>query len=566
MSASSFTLTGALLEAETDAPLAGLLVEAYDVDAPNDRRLGGTLTDANGAFSLTINESLDAADPPTIRFTAYADGRAEVVHQTDTFEVDTSPYDLGRLKVVLNPPQRAVPIYTSALGHELPEASAPTHAALPFEHRFPHLPAHRPPDELLEHLGEPDGPMSERKSLWADDSYDSPNLEAGYTFFAQFLFHDLTYELVRRLSTERSPNTVQGGPSSLRLHTLYGPGPEMAPHLYAFYDKGYFAGRLLDAPAGTKQDPPRNRQGRALIADPRNDENVVLSQLHLGLIRFHNAVVEQIASTGDSGTALFEEAQRQVRWHYQWAIVNDFLPQLAGNAQVQAALARAPSERDSTAGLPLEVAHGVLRYIYSQVRLQYQLNDDASVALLPADENDDTLLRHRSQSIPSRLKVDWSRFFDLDDSPTQPSKLIDTKITPAFLDLPLVEDPRPARRSVAVRFFLQGKRAGLPSGEDVARALGEPATLPGTSALRKLGLKATPLLYYVLAEAEHQFQETNEDRLGPVAGRLLADTLIGRLRRDPQSYLNAHPDFSPDASFTDTDGSFGVGCLVAGGQ
>ena len=91
--------------------------------------------------------------------------------------------------------------------------------------------------------------MSERKSLWADDSYDSPNLKAGYTFFAQFLFHDLTYELVRRLSTERSPNTVQDGPASLRLHSLYGPGPEMAPHLYAFYDKGYFSGRLLDAPA-----------------------------------------------------------------------------------------------------------------------------------------------------------------------------------------------------------------------------------------------------------------------------------------------------------------------------
>jgi hypothetical protein len=566
VSSPSYTLTGALLDAETDAPLTGLLVEAHDLDAPHDRRLGGTLTDANGAFTLTVGEALDDEDPPTIRVTAYVDGRSEVVHQTDPLKVDSSPYDLGRLRVIPNRPGRAVPVYTSALGHELPEASAPTHAELPFRRRFPHLAAHRPPDELLEHLGEPDGPMSERKSLWADDSYDSPNLKAGYTFFAQFLFHDLTYELVRRLSTERSPNTVQGGPASLRLHTLYGPGPEMAPHLYAFYDQGYFSGRLLDAPAGTKQDPPRNRQGQALLADPRNDENVVLAQLHLGLVRFHNAVVEQIASTGDSGTVLFEEAQRQVRWHYQWALVNDFLPRLAGEAQVEAALDRTFAGPDATVGLPLEVAHGVLRYVYSQVRLQYRLNDEASVALLPADENDDTLLRHRSQSIPSRLKVDWARFFDLDDGPTQPSKLIDTKITPAFLDLPLVEDPRPARRSVAVRFFLQGKRAGLPSGEDVARALGEPATLPTTAALRKLGLRATPLLYYVLAEAEHQFQDTGADRLGPVAGWLLADALIGRLRRDPQSYLNAHPDFTPDDAFTGADGSFGVGHLVSAGQ
>ncbi len=563
---SSYTLTGALLEAETDAPLTGFLVEAYDVDAPQDRRLDGTLTDANGAFTLTIEESYDEESPPEIRFTAYVDGQSEVVHQTDAFTVDTSPYDLGRIKIVPDHPERAVPAYTAALGHELPEASAPENADLPFDRLFPHLPAHQPPDELLEHLGEPNGPMSERKSLWADDSYDSPNHAAGYTFFAQFLFHDLTYELVRRLSTERPPSTVQGGPSSLRLHTLYGPGPEMAPHLYAFYEQEYFSGRLLDAPAGTEQDVPRNRQGRALIADPRNDENVVLSQLHLGMIRFHNALVEHLASTGDSGTTLFNQAQRQVRWHYQWAVVNDFLPQIVGPSRVEAALERDFSSQDALVGLPLEVAQGVLRYVYSQVRLQYQLNDDANVALLPADEHDDTLLRHRSQSIPPRLKVDWTRFFNLDDGPTQPSKLIDTKITPAFLDLPLVEDPRPARRSVAARFFLQGKRAGLPSGEDVARALGESATLPTTSALRKLGLKDTPLLYYILAEAEHQFQDSKQDRLGPVGGQLLANALIRHLRLDPQSYLNAHPNFTPASEFTDDEGAFKVGQLITGRQ
>lgn len=563
---SAYTITGSLLEAETDAPLVGLLVEVYDVDAPNDRRLGGTLTDANGAFSLTIDGSTSEEDPPEIRFTAYANGRSEVIHQSDPFQVESTPHDLGRLRLVPQSANRAVPAYTAALGHELPEASAPANAHLPFDRLFPELPSHQPPDEMLEHLGTPDGPMSERKSLWADNSYDSPNLAAGYTFFAQFLIHDLTYELVRRVSTDRLPGTSQSGPSSLRLHTLYGPGPEIAPHLYAFYDQQYFSGRLLDSPRGTEQDLPRNRQGRALIADPRNAENLVLAQLHLGMLRFHNAVVDQIASTGDHGTALFDEAQRQVRWHYQWAIVNDFLPQLVGRDRVEAALTRDFDLHDPPQGLPLEVAQGVLRYVYSQVRLKYQINDDADVTLLPAEERSDTLLRHRAQSIPSRLEVDWARFFDLGPSAPQASKLIDTKITPAFLNLPFIEDPRPARRSVAVRFFLQGKRAGLPSGETVARALGEPTNLPKTTALRKLGFKATPLLYYVLAEAEHQYETSNNDRLGPVAGRLLADSLIRRLRLDPQSYLNAHPRFQPDATLTDADGSFDVGRLVTGGH
>jgi hypothetical protein len=270
--------------------------------------------------------------------------------------------------------------------------------------------------------------------------------------------------------------------------------------------------------------------------------------------------------SGHHGPDLFNNAQREVRWHYQWAIVHDFLPKIVGPEVVEAALDRERDTANAPRGLPLELAHGVLRYVYSQVRLKYTINDEAEVNLIPANGTSDTLLRHRSQSIPARLTVDWSRFFNLGESPPQSSKLIDTKITPAYLNLPLIDDPRPARRSVAVRFFLQGKRAGLPSGEAVARALGERSTLPNTSALRKLGLQETPLLYYVLAEAEHQYQSTEEDRLGPVAGRLLADTIIRLLRQDPQSYLNAHPEFRPASAFTDTNGSFGVGQLVTGGR
>ncbi len=561
---SSYTITGSLLEASSDAPLVGLLVEAYAVDAPQDRRLGGTLTDANGAFSLTINEPLDETDPPRIRFTAYINGRSSVIHQTDPFTVESSPYDLGRLRIVPTSAPRAVPPYSAALGHDLPEASAPSGSKLPFPRRFDAFPPHSPPDEMLEHLGEPDGPMSERKSLWAENSYDSPNLAAGFTFFAQFFIHDLTYDLVQQAS-RRQPSTPRSQASSmLHLNSLYGPGPEMAPHLYTFYEQEYFSGRLLDSPSGTKQDLPRNRQGRALIADPRNTENVVLAQLHLGLLRFHNAMVDLVAESGDHGLALFERARQQVQWHYQWAILHDFLPQIVGDDTVEAALDQ-NADVTSTQSLPLEVAQGVLRYVYSQVRLKYRINEDANVTLVPAGDTSDTLLRRRAQSIPSRLSVDWPRFFELGDLPTQPSKLIDTKITPAFLNLPLIEDPRPARRSVAVRFFLEGKRAGLPSGETVARALGQPETLPNTSALRKLGLRETPLLYYVLAEAEHQFQQSNEDRLGPVGGQLLADAVVRLLRADPTSYLNAHPRFQPASEFTTEDESFGVGQLVTGG-
>jgi hypothetical protein len=78
-------------------------------------------------------------------------------------------------------------------------------------------------------------------------------------------------------------------------------------------------------------------------------------------------------------------------------------------------------------------------------------------------------------------------------------------------------------------------------------------------------METTPLLYYILAEAEHRYQETGVDRLGPVGGRLRTDALIRRLRLAPRPYLNANPEFTPLDTVTEDDGSFSVGPLVTAG-
>ena len=88
-----------------------------------------------------------------------------------------------------------------------------------------------------------------------------------------------------------------------------------------------------------REDLPRDDGGRALIGDTRNDENLIISQLHLLFIRFHNRVVDQIAAPGMPVIRVFHEARRLVRWHYQWLIVNDFLPKLVGEEAVAAARA-----------------------------------------------------------------------------------------------------------------------------------------------------------------------------------------------------------------------------------
>ena len=82
-------------------------------------------------------------------------------------------------------------------------------------------------------------------------------------------------------------------------------------------------------------DLPRNAQGRALIGDPRNDENLIVSQLHSVMLRFHNRMLDKVAAeTPLTGSSLMKETQRRVRWHYQWVVIHDFLPRIVGQEMV----------------------------------------------------------------------------------------------------------------------------------------------------------------------------------------------------------------------------------------
>ena len=80
------------------------------------------------------------------------------------------------------------------------------------------------------------------------------------------------------------------------LDNLYGRGPDDQPYMYE--EDGIHM--LLGEPmSGNPFDPgavqlPRGPNGRALIGDPRNDENRIVAQLHAIFLRFHNRVVDQL--------------------------------------------------------------------------------------------------------------------------------------------------------------------------------------------------------------------------------------------------------------------------------
>ena len=133
-------------------------------------------------------------------------------------------------------------------------------------------------------------------------------IPAGFTYVGQFVDHDLTFDkTVVMLDANVTPaQLVQARSPSLDLDSLYGGGPN-DPASEKFYEAdkvhlkmgstvaaGPPAMQGFDLPRGAGSTVEEKR--KAIIPDPRNDENLAVAQLHLAMIRFHNRVVDTLPS------------------------------------------------------------------------------------------------------------------------------------------------------------------------------------------------------------------------------------------------------------------------------
>jgi Animal haem peroxidase len=364
---------------------------------------------------------------------------------------------------------------------------------------------------------------------------------AGWPFFGQLIAHDITADrspLVHRAEGERTENFRS---PRANLECIYGAGPVGNPFLYQRDDPAKLLLGLNDA--GEEADLPRNREGIAVIGDPRNDVHIFTSQLHLAMLRLHNRVVDHLRGKGSvPETAVFDEARRTVSWLHQWVIVNDFLPRLVGRELMDEIEVEGPRyyRPGPVPRIPLEFADAAFRYGHSQVREDFELNARSGRLHLFPD-----LLGF--QPVPAERAIEWDRFFDIPGHPqAQRAKLIDGKLVPSLIALPQAvtgEVDVPAYRSLAGRDLQRGHAYGLPSGETVAAAMGEEPLSPDETALGAAGWSAeTPLWLYVLSEARHR---GDGERLGPVGGRIVAEVLIGIIDADPTSYRARQPDWTP---------------------
>ena len=194
---------------------------------------------------------------------------------------------------------------------------------------FPELPALVADEPLLWALGGVGGLCDGGLVVDVEGGDDAHDVAAGWPFFGQLIAHDITAD--RSLPVHRAdPATLRNARMpTIDLEFLYGDGPSGNPYLYDRTDSAKMV--LGSNDAGRPDDLPRNAQGVALIGDPRNDTHLFVSQLHVVMLKLHNAVVDRLRAGGVAEDGLFEEARRITRWHYQWVVLHDFLPRLIGN-------------------------------------------------------------------------------------------------------------------------------------------------------------------------------------------------------------------------------------------
>lgn len=435
-----------------------------------------------------------------------------------------------------------------------------------------------------------------------DDS-SGPAIPAGFTYLGQFIDHDLTLD---KTATALGENVtidqlLQGRSPALDLDCMYGRGPDDAEDS-KFYSDGIRIKMGTTAPTtfpdgGTNIprdgfDLPRVGQGSskqarraALIPDHRNDENLIVAQTHLAMIRFHNRVVNQIAASTPS-TDLFSRARELVVKHYQWMIKTDFLPRIVDAAIVQDVFTNGRKffEKDAAPEqmptMPIEFSVAAYRLGHSMIRGAYQWNrvfksggpgPIASLDLLFTFSgtsgilSPDGSLNDREsgsfEQLPTNWIADFRRLYDFTEvgradlqapeGAPNVTKKIDTQLVDPLKTLPHGSfggsSATPAAElNLAFRNLQRANMVELASGQQMAALMGVPALsaaqiVKGLPAdLKDIG-KNTPLWYYILREAE-----LNNGKLTGVGGRIVAETFHRAMQGSAHSIVR-DPAFQPTA-------------------
>ena len=385
---------------------------------------------------------------------------------------------------------------------------------------------------------------------------ESPEIPVAFTFVGQFTDHDLTMNAVNLFEVQDRDIPNNASPL-IDLDSVYGPRSTLSTvnSNTLFHPDGRF--RLKDH--GSYHDLERDAMGNAFISDKRNDENQLILQVHLLVMRTHNTLIK--------GGLNLMEAYRETLFNWQSVLLTDYLPRLLdqdvyadqlvqiqqpnfGNFRYKPYLNL--TDNSYIARMPHEFAIG-FRMGHSQLRSKYQLQPSGQAfdlfnnALTSAggpSVNKFADLRGSQVLTPEKV-IDWPFFA----GGAEKSNRIDSKVTPVVDDLPesAIPDDIKYIGNLVHRNLIRSRQVGLCAGEDLAEFYGyDRSHLPISviepdPAARHLYHQGadfrTPLWYWVLKEAEHTGTATTS-RLGKVGSHIIGEVILGAIKWARESVLN----------------------------
>jgi len=457
-----------------------------------------------------------------------------------------------------------------------------------FGRMFPSLPALDLPQEVLLQIGRPSDDTA--VPAYMEDSQfrgTDNNAEAvvGLTYVGQILVHDISLDLDSEIGSVNRPRKIRNRATPwIDLDTIYRHDGKRA-----LRDPNDHAKLLLGNDLGNERDFPRDEDGRARIADQRNDENNNVAQLAPVLMAFHNKMVDYLRNQGVRERRLFRAARRLTTQHWQAIVLYEFLPEFVEQELLDDVLLNGPrfyKRRLARRGvIPVEFSVAAQRFGHSTARALSEAELDRNLV--------------GGVPVPPERQIEWNRFFnfansiqgDLGDDVDQflglqVGRKIDRFLARPMLRLPIGGPGFPEILldfdnmvagtpvvSLATLSLFRGKALGLPSGQAVAAAMGNPVIAnedfglcnpgidcpPGDLNLTE-SIDGSPLFLYLMEES--RLTKAGE-KLGDTGGRIVAEVMLSLLRYDPDSILN-RPFLSPitnTAEFTIEDMIIHVGWI-----
>jgi hypothetical protein len=302
------------------------------------------------------------------------------------------------------------------------------------------------------------------------ECWENPRIPSGYTYLLQFVAHDLVHSAIPlSVAGALGADTANARRAALKLETLFGNGPVGSPFVYAqdapnddrrtklrlgrmrWKDKDVEAGcpfrDIARTPAENVTGIDRSIAGKrvalteALVADPRNDDHAIMSQLTALFALLHNGLIDivrrgeptagpnanlgaaykRFLCTRDALTLIYhniirKDLMRRAMHPAIYAAYSGPLPNFIDRPVPFKADSAVRGTREQEGWqVPLEFSHGAFRFGHAMVRPEYIINDLATHDL-------NNTLEKTSANDPVNMPLDatwivrWSRFFEIKGS------------------------------------------------------------------------------------------------------------------------------------------------------